>query len=102
MLFEAASYMSIPARLKKIYKKPHIEAEKSAIPNRIILSLPGHNDSKHRGVNCIKWSRPYGQLLASASMDHTVRIWDVFGAQNCAAILRGHTGTYLITITTIY
>ena len=49
--------------------------------------------AEHRkGVNRVVWGRQASKhLLASASMDHTVRLWDVFRSQECKRVLEHHT-----------
>eukprot|EP01111_Echinosteliopsis_oligospora_P006938 TRINITY_DN2141_c1_g3_i1.p1 TRINITY_DN2141_c1_g3~~TRINITY_DN2141_c1_g3_i1.p1 ORF type:complete len:578 (-),score=153.52 TRINITY_DN2141_c1_g3_i1:91-1824(-) len=82
-----APFMAMPPRIEKILKFPQSEAKKGLIPHHHSCSFIGHT----AGVNCVRWSNPNGQLLASASMDHTVRIWDPFRGQQCVQILRGHS-----------
>ena len=41
-------------------------------PKRILYSFNGHS----KCVNCVRWNPSKPNLLASASMDHTVGIWD--------------------------
>jgi WD40 repeat protein len=49
--------------------------------------------SSHKGkVNNVQWVRPYGQLLASASMDGSVLVWDPFIKKGCVQVLEGHCG----------
>ena len=49
--------------------------------------------SNHKGkLNNLDWIRPYGQLLASASMDGTVLVWDPFARRKCIQVLEGHGG----------
>lgn len=98
--------MDLPPKLLRILNHPEKEAKKGLIPRRLLKSFTGHT----QGVNCVRWCRPYlppnnditsnisfilfrnGQLLASASMDHTVRIWDPFKAMDCVQVLKAHTG----------
>ncbi|PKY26498.1 WD40 repeat-like protein [Rhizophagus irregularis] len=65
-------------------KPPHF----NTVPKRQIIYL----DTKHvNGVNSILWCGSFGQILASASMDGTVRIWDVFRSKKCVQVLH-HDG----------
>ncbi|KAF8409434.1 hypothetical protein HHK36_005510 [Tetracentron sinense] len=44
------------------------------IPERLSVALNGHT----KAVNSIQWSPTHAHLLASAGMDHTVCIWNVW------------------------
>ena len=35
-----------------------------------------------QGVNCIRWLPKWGHLLLSASLDNTVKIWDVYDSHS--------------------
>jgi len=60
----------------------------NTVPKRQIIYLA----TKHvNGVNSILWCGSFGQVLASASMDGTVRIWDVFRSKKCVRVLH-HDG----------
>ena len=54
-----------------------------------LLAIKAH----HRRVTCLAWS-PRGDLLASASGDRTVRIWDSMTGQ-CLSKLDGHVGVVM-------
>jgi WD40 repeat protein len=66
--------------------------EDKAMPSGLIRTLHGHS----RVVNAVTLS-PNGDTIASASDDHTIRLWDtVSGAPKLhGRVLRGHTGTVL-------
>ncbi|KZV14711.1 WD repeat-containing protein 25-like [Dorcoceras hygrometricum] len=56
-------------------------------PQSISVALNGHAKS----VNAVQWSRTQAHLLASAGMDHTVCIWNVWSRdQKRARILNCH------------
>lgn len=61
----------------------------SALPRRRTRSLRGHT----KPLNALRWS-PSGHLLASASMDATVCIWDAFSAavEESVRRLQHHSG----------
>jgi WD40 repeat protein len=65
-----------------------IQRPTNRIPKRREMELYSHQ----QGVNCIRWSRPYGHLLASGSMDQTVTIYDPFRTKQQIIILRHHKG----------
>jgi len=55
------------------------------IPKKILWVLPGHSGT----VNRIHWGKPeYSHLLLSASMDATVRVWNVFSSRDCDPCVR--------------
>ncbi|CAG8699281.1 16197_t:CDS:2 [Funneliformis mosseae] len=64
------------------------KARFNTIPKQQIISLKTEHVN---GVNSILWCGSFGQVLASASMDGTVRIWDVFRSKQCVRTLR-HEG----------
>ncbi|XP_073054605.1 uncharacterized protein [Primulina eburnea] len=56
-------------------------------PQSVSVGLNGHTKS----VNTVQWSRTHAHLLASAGMDHTVCIWNVWSRdQKRARILNCH------------
>lgn len=56
-------------------------------PQSVSVGLNGHAKS----VNAVQWSRSHAHLLASAGMDHTVCIWNVWSRdQKRARILNCH------------
>ncbi|SPT15912.1 unnamed protein product [Triticum aestivum] len=57
-------------------------------PFKLSVSLMGHT----KAVNCVDWSPSHGHLLASAGMDHTVRVWNVWNrGDTTARVLKHHT-----------
>jgi WD40 repeat protein len=54
--------------------------------NRLATRWRGHTE----GILSVAFS-PGGRRIASASMDRTIRVWDV-AAGECQAVLQGHTG----------
>lgn len=57
----------------KSQRKNRTQSER--ISNRLSIALNGHL----KAVNAVHWSPTQSHLLASASMDHTVIIWNVWG-----------------------
>ncbi|XP_027062101.1 uncharacterized protein [Coffea arabica] len=56
-------------------------------PEAVTITLHGHT----KPVNTVQWSRSHAHLLASAGMDHTICIWNVWsGEQKRARILNFH------------
>lgn len=58
------------------------------LPKRCVYKWAGHT----KGVQAIELSPTYGHLLLSGSLDHTVRIWDVYNERQCKRVYDGHTG----------
>ncbi|MEZ4646918.1 MAG: WD40 repeat domain-containing protein [Chloroflexota bacterium] len=54
-------------------------------PDAEIVTLKGHNS----GINAISFS-PSGKMLASASDDRSIRLWELGGTDIAPEILRGH------------
>ncbi|XP_052207015.1 uncharacterized protein LOC127811311 [Diospyros lotus] len=54
---------------------------------RLSIALNGHS----KAVNVVQWSRSHAHLLASAGMDHTVCIWNVWSRDDKRArVLNSH------------
>ncbi|CAG8545252.1 33301_t:CDS:2 [Gigaspora margarita] len=80
--------LSLPSRIRSALDNKHesINIERSSsIPRRQIISLPKEHT---KGVNSLLWCGSFGQVLASASMDCTVRIWDIFRSKKCVQDIR--------------
>ncbi|KAK3144347.1 hypothetical protein QOZ80_4AG0311820 [Eleusine coracana subsp. coracana] len=59
-----------------------------SLPLKLSVSLKGHT----KAVNHVDWSSSHAHLLASAGMDHTVHIWNVWDKGNTTAcVLKYHT-----------
>lgn len=58
------------------------------LPKRCVHKWAGHT----KGVQAIELFPSYGHLLLSGSMDHTVRIWDVYNEKHCKRVYEGHSG----------
>ncbi|XP_050219695.1 uncharacterized protein LOC126670079 [Mercurialis annua] len=58
----------------------------SQISERLFTSLHSHT----KAVNALSWSQSHAHLLASAGMDQTICIWNVWSNQKLARILRFH------------
>ncbi|KAJ4759842.1 WD repeat-containing 25 [Rhynchospora pubera] len=62
-------------------------AASNKVPTNLPVSLVGHKNA----VNAVQWSKNYDHLLASAGMDKTIIIWNVWNTeQPKARILRFH------------
>ncbi|MES1923248.1 hypothetical protein MHBO_004793, partial [Bonamia ostreae] len=56
------------------------------VPNKKIHTWTGHTDA----VTKISWFPKTGHLLLSASMDNSVKIWDVNSHRRCLRTVTGH------------
>lgn len=60
----------------------------NSLPLTLSVSLRSHT----KAVNSVDWAPSHGHLLASAGMDHTVHIWNVWNQGNTTArVLKYHT-----------
>jgi len=73
---------------------PHLHSvtqNTNRIPKKVLRVLPGHSGP----VNRIHWNMPeYSNLLLTASMDTTVRVWNVLSSRDsdlCARTLKVHS-----------
>ncbi|XP_052145688.1 uncharacterized protein LOC127764807 [Oryza glaberrima] len=58
------------------------------MPLKLSVSLTGHT----KAVNCVDWSQSHAHLLASAGMDHTVHVFNVWNKGNTTArVFKFHT-----------
>ncbi|HEY0754214.1 MAG TPA: TIR domain-containing protein [Ktedonobacteraceae bacterium] len=64
---------------------PSASSSSTSFPSIQTSTLSGHTEA----VNAVQWS-PDGQWLATASADHTVRIWNAFTSQSLHTLL-GHS-----------
>ncbi|PKI68073.1 hypothetical protein CRG98_011669 [Punica granatum] len=63
--------------------------EPGQLPEKLSISLNGHK----KAVNALHWSISHAHLLASAGMDQTVHIWNVWNKnQRKARVLNYHKG----------
>jgi WD40 repeat protein len=54
---------------------------------------------KHTGpVNCVRWNRPNGNLLVSASMDRSAFIWDPLRSKKVVYSINNFSGMQLVSI----
>lgn len=72
--------------LRSLRCQPKLGSTRSS-PLKLSVSLTTHTNA----VNCVDWSPSHGHLLASAGMDHTVHVWNVWNKGSTAArVLKYH------------
>ncbi|CAI9088622.1 OLC1v1023008C1 [Oldenlandia corymbosa var. corymbosa] len=73
--------------LSKLRQQTRRAARLGHLPEGLSVTLSGHTNS----VNTVQWSRIHAHLLASAGMDQTVNIWNVWSSkQKRARVLNFH------------
>eukprot|EP01065_Artemidia_motanka_P015262 TRINITY_DN19135_c0_g1_i1.p1 TRINITY_DN19135_c0_g1~~TRINITY_DN19135_c0_g1_i1.p1 ORF type:complete len:562 (+),score=76.92 TRINITY_DN19135_c0_g1_i1:249-1688(+) len=55
-------------------------------PSQLVHTYRGHN----KGVQCIRWMPPLGNLFASGGLDGKVKLWQVFGKREIMQTYVGH------------
>ncbi|TQD75863.1 hypothetical protein C1H46_038606 [Malus baccata] len=64
------------------------QSQLGQLPQRMSVALNRHT----KAVNAVHWSPTHAHLLASASMDHTICIWNVWSSdQKVARVLNFHS-----------
>lgn len=81
--YQGRSWVAPPRTLK-----PDDGDHQVFLPKRCVHKWAGHT----KGVQAIELFPSYGHLLLSGSMDHTVRIWDVYNERQCKRVYEGHSG----------
>lgn len=81
--YQGRTYMHIPLRNRSAPPD-----RKCYIPKRCIHTWRGHS----KGVNRIQFFPNSGHLLLSASMDSTVKLWDVYNKRQLLRTYSGHSG----------
>lgn len=79
--YQGRTYMWRPSGLKPS------PTPVSYIPEKKIHTYSGHS----KGVNCIRFIPFSGHLLLSASMDHKVKLWDVYNERRPLRTFLGHS-----------
>lgn len=59
------------------------------VPSSLVMKMLGHTGP----VSVARWMPKTGDLLATGSMDNTVRMWDVLKSAQCLRVLANHTGS---------
>lgn len=80
--YQGRSWIEAPSSLKVV------DIEKVYLPKKCIHQWVGHT----KGVQKIEFMPVKGHLLLSGSMDHTVKIWDVYKNRKLKRTYYGHSG----------
>ncbi|CAN0826728.1 WD repeat-containing protein 25 [Linum grandiflorum] len=87
-VFGSIKDSDLPSGILSTLRRRNECGKLSKIPERMSTALNSHT----KAVNALNWSSYHAHLLASAGMDHTLRIWNVWNrSQKIARIFRFHT-----------
>eukprot|EP00920_Eleutheroschizon_duboscqi_P004208 GHVT01009689.1.p1 GENE.GHVT01009689.1~~GHVT01009689.1.p1 ORF type:complete len:682 (+),score=90.91 GHVT01009689.1:285-2330(+) len=84
--YQGRSWLAPPKGLKEASSLTE-EDMKCYLPKKCVHSFIGHTGAVHR----IEFFPKTGHLLFSASMDSTVKVWDVHNQRACKRTYMGHT-----------
>jgi pre-mRNA-processing factor 17 len=79
--YQGRSFIHPPTELKIDPNQP------AYLPKKCIHTYVGHT----KAIQTVKFIPIYGHLLLTGSIDHTVKIWDVFNNRHCVQTYAGHT-----------
>nr|GME02756.1 WD repeat-containing protein 25 [Ipomoea batatas] len=74
--------------LSALRRQSNINTHLGQMPKGLSVTLDGHTKS----VNAVQWSRSHAHLLASAGMDQTICIWNVWSKDNKKACMFNYHG----------
>ncbi|CAN6457876.1 unnamed protein product [Victoria cruziana] len=81
-----------PLTLTSLRRKGNFHAAATKIPERCSVHLTGHSNA----VNAIHWCPTTAHLLASAGMDQTICVWNVWtGGQKKVRTFHGHNAAVM-------
>eukprot|EP00834_Sanchytrium_tribonematis_P004420 NODE_217_length_12479_cov_0.651212.p4 type:complete len:397 gc:universal NODE_217_length_12479_cov_0.651212:3851-2661(-) len=66
--------------------KPVGNEQVCTLPRKCIFTYKGHK----KGVNCSRFIPNYGHIFASASMDCTIKLWEIYKERQCLITIAGH------------
>ncbi|CAM9740855.1 unnamed protein product, partial [Hapterophycus canaliculatus] len=84
--YQGRSWMAPPAGARSVEEEGE-DVHKCFTPKKCIHRYTGHT----KGVQAIAFFPGYGHLLLSASMDGSVKIWDVNGGRGQRRTYQGHS-----------
>lgn len=83
--YQGRSFMHIPTEVG-VNLRADEPPDRCFIPKHNIHVWTGHN----KQLNAIRWFPKSAHLLLSCSMDHKIKIWEVYGERRCVRTYIGH------------